>query len=80
MSIFGIFERKVRIVMASPMLTLLVGIGKDRAAFQVESLARVMPLMHIGAHRAAPHEPILTTIRAATSPFEAAKGTAETAG
>ena len=50
MSIFGIFERKVRIVMASPMLTLLVGIGKDRAAFQVESLARVMPLMHIGAH------------------------------
>jgi|TARA_B110000444_G_C18667204_1_gene513503 hypothetical protein len=25
----------------------------------------------IGAHRAAPHDPILTAVRAATSPFEA---------
>jgi len=26
----------------------------------------------IGAHRAAPHDPLLTSVRAATSPFEAA--------
>ena len=30
----------------------------------------------IGAHRAAPHDPILTAARAATSPFESAKETA----
>ena len=28
----------------------------------------------IGAHRAAPHDPILIATRAATSPFEAIKG------
>ena len=27
----------------------------------------------VGAHRAAPHDPILTATRAATSPFEASK-------
>jgi hypothetical protein len=27
----------------------------------------------VGAHRAAPHDPILTAVRVATSPFEAAK-------
>ena len=27
----------------------------------------------IGAHRAAPHDPVLTAARAATSPFEIAK-------
>ena len=31
----------------------------------------------IGAHRAAPYDPLLTAARAATSPFEAAKGSAE---
>lgn len=30
----------------------------------------------IGAHRAASHDPILTAVRAATSPFESAKETA----
>ena len=30
----------------------------------------------VGAHRAAPHDPILTATRAATSPFEAAKNAA----
>ena len=35
----------------------------------------------IGAHRAAPHDALLTAARAATSPFEAAtKGGAEAAG
>ena len=28
---------------------------------------------HRAAHRAAPHDPILTAVRVATSPFEAAK-------
>ena len=34
----------------------------------------------IGAHRAAPHDPILIATRAATLPFEAVKGGAETMG
>ena len=34
----------------------------------------------IGAHCAAPHDPLLTATRAATSPSEAAKGSAETMG
>ena len=34
----------------------------------------------IGAHRAAPHDPILTASRAATSPFEATKDNAKTMG
>jgi len=34
----------------------------------------------VGAHRAAPHDPILTAARAATSPFEAASKGAEAMG
>lgn len=34
----------------------------------------------VGAHRAAPHDPILTAVRVATSPFEAASNTAGTMG
>lgn len=34
----------------------------------------------VGAHRAAPHDPLLTALRTATSPFEATKDSAEAMG